>query len=211
MYNNVRGLKSKITSLNEILQDNNPHLFLLTETQLRTNTGVQIEGYIFYGRKREGMIGGGVGILVRNDIKNNTAPHISSRNIEIMWASIRRKNLPPILVGVYYGKQESRTSKNEIELEMNLLAEEIMEMSKEGEVLLAMDANAKIGILGEETTRNGKHILQVFEDTNLKIMNKNEKCKGTVTRKNTKNDKEQAAIDFIVTSENIENGSQKWK
>ena len=74
---------------------------------------------------------------------------ISNRNIEVIWVSIRRKNLPPIIVGTYYGKQESRTSKEEIEKEMTLLTEELEEMKNEGEVLLTMDGNAKIGLLGE--------------------------------------------------------------
>ena len=173
---------------------------------MRTNTDIKINGYTFYGRKREGGIGGGVGIIVRNDILHKTAPHISNRNLEIMWISVRRKNLPPLLIGTYYGKQESRTSKNEIEYEMMLLTEEIEDMKKEGEVVIAMDGNAKIGLLGEEVSRNGKLLLQVFENTNLKIMNRNEKCNGKITRKNTKNDEEISAIDFIVTSEEVE----KW-
>ena len=107
MYSNIRGLKGKKTSLIDILHENNPQLFLLTETQLRANTGIKIDGYTFYGRKREGKVGGGVAIFVRNDIRSNTAPHISDRNSEIMWVSVRRKKLPPILIGVYYGKQDS--------------------------------------------------------------------------------------------------------
>ena len=59
------------------------------------------------------------------------------------------------MIGTYYGKQESRTSKEEIDREMMQLQEEIKEMLNEGEIILAMDANSKIGILGEETSRNG--------------------------------------------------------
>ena len=95
-------------------------------------------------------MGGGVGICVRNDIRPNIAAHISERNLEIMWVSIRRKKMPPLFVGTYYGKQETRTNKNEIEREMTLLNEEIEEIQKEGEILLTMDGNAKIGLLGEE-------------------------------------------------------------
>ena len=41
--------------------------------------------------KEKGKNGGGVGILVRNDVLNKTAPHISDRNIEMMWVSLRTK------------------------------------------------------------------------------------------------------------------------
>ena len=203
MYANVRGIKSKLVSLSEVLNDRNPHLFLITETLLQANSGIHINGYTFFGRKREGKTGGGVGVLVRNDIRNNVAAHISNRNIEMMWVSIRRKNLPPLITGVYYGKQESRTSKTEIETEMQLLNEEIEEMSYDGEIMIAMDANAKIGLLGEEVSRNGHLILKTFENTGLHTVNGTDRCYGSVTRQNTKNSSEKSAIDFIVTTETV--------
>ena len=162
--------------MTEILHENNPQVMLLTETQLRSNSGINIKGYTFFSRKQEGKTGGGVGILVHNNIRSNTATHISDRNIEIIWISVRRKGLPPVMIGTYYGKQESRSSKAEIELEMNLLKEEITEMSKEGEILLTMDGNAKIGLLGEDISRNGNHLLKVFKDMELTVMNKSTKC-----------------------------------
>ena len=203
MYANVRGLKGKKHSMIDILNDNNPQIFLLTETQLRSNSGITFPGYIFYSRCRKNKPGGGVGILVRDDIKCNVAPHISDRDTELIWISVRRKNLPPIMIGSYYGKQESRTSKEEIEREMFLLNEEINEMKNEGEVLLAMDANAKVGILGEPISRNGALLIKVLELTGLTLMNKNTKCQGSITRTNTKNPNEISAIDFVTTSENV--------
>ena len=206
MYSNVRGIKGKKASLIEILSEHEPQVFLLTETLLRSNSGTSIEGYTFYSKARSGKSGGGVGILVRNDIKINTAPHITDRDIEIMWISVRRKNLSPVIIGTYYGKQESRTSKEEIEREMFLLKEEIIEMGREGEIFLCMDGNAKIGVLGEPISRNGSQLLNLFEETNLTVMNLNDKCSGKVTRKNTKNPSEQSAIDFVAVSPTIE----KW-
>ena len=108
-----------------------------------------------FSRSRRNGIGGGVAILVKNDEIKHVAPHISDRNIELMWISIRRKNKNPLYVGTYYGKQETRSSKEEIENEMYYLQEEITEMQNEGEVLIAMDGNAKLGILNEEPSRNG--------------------------------------------------------
>ena len=206
MYANIRGMRGKLNSLTEILHEHDPQMFILTETQLKSNTGTNIKGYTLYSRVRTNGSGGGVAILVRNDVKKHVAPHISDRNIELMWVSIRRKQQPPIFVGSYYGKQESRTSKEDIEKEMSSLHEEILEMKDEGEIFLAMDGNAKLGILGEIPSRNGKLLKQVFNNTNLTLMNSNSKCEGRVTRKNTVNDQEFSAIDFIVVSENVE----KW-
>ena len=206
MYANVRGLKGKKTCIKEILQQHEPHIFLITETQLRSNIVESFSGYSFFHKKREGKLGGGVGILVKNDFRHNIAPHISDRSIEIMWLSIFRKNDIPLIVGVYYGKQESRTSREEIEREMVLLTEEITEMGSDGEILLAMDGNARIGLLGEPVSRNGKCLMQVFENMDLHLLNNSDKCTGKVTRINTKDNTEFSAIDFVVVSD----GAKPW-
>ena len=93
-----------------------PHIFLLAETQLRSNNGINIPGYIFHGRKREEGVGGGVAILVRDDIRFNTTVHLSQRNLEIIWIGVRRHKKCPLMIGCYYGKQESRTKKTDIEI-----------------------------------------------------------------------------------------------
>ena len=107
MYTNIRGLKGKKATLRAILQDNKPHLFLLTETQLRSDTTEKFDGYDCHSRIREKKIGGGVAILVRRDFSLNTAIHKSDRGIEIIWVSVRRKGKPPFMVGTYYGRQET--------------------------------------------------------------------------------------------------------
>ena len=206
MYANVRGMKSKITSITTILEDCKPELFLITETQLRSNVGVNIPGYTFHGKIREGKVGGGVGILVRNDVRQKTSVHRATRNIELIWISVRRSKKRPIMIGTYYGKQLSRTNKEDIEREMTLLEEEITEMNREGEILLAMDGNAKLNLLGEGICRNGTLLNKVIDRTNLKLLNGSNKCEGTITRKNTKKEKEISAIDFVLASEMAE----KW-
>ena len=199
-------MKGKKTGITEIVQQHEPQVFLMTETQLRSDMTETFTGYTFFHKKREGKVGGGVGILVKNNFRHNIAPHISDRSIEVMWLSVFRNNDCPLLIGVYYGKQESRTTNDEIDREMTLLEEEITEMQSDGEILLAMDGNARIGLLGEPISRNGKCLLNVFEKLNLHVMNNTEKCMGKVTRVNTKNDTEISAIDFVVVSE----GAKSW-
>ena len=205
MYANVRGIKSKKTGITEILQQYEPHIFLISETQLRSDMTVSFVGYTCFHRKREGKVGGGVGILIRNDFRHSIAPHISDRAIEIMWISVFRGDDVPLIIGVYYGKQES-TSRNEIDKEMTLLTEEIIEMTNDGEILLVMDGNARIGLLNEPISRNGKLLLEVFNSTNIHVLNNTDICSGKITRKNTKNDNEFSAIDFVLASE----GARSW-
>ena len=173
---------------------------------MRSDINIQIKGYTFYSKKREGKLGGGIAILIRNDKRFSVACHMSERSIECMWISIRKSGLPPFYIGTYYGKQETRTSVSQIETEMHLLKEELLETQKEGELLLVMDGNAKIGILNEPISRNGRHLLKVIQDTDLIVMNQSGKCNGKITRQNTKKDSEFSAIDFVLTTENAE----KW-
>ena len=54
MYANVRGMKGKKAGISELLQQHEPHLFLIAETQLRSDLAVSFDGYTCFHRKREG-------------------------------------------------------------------------------------------------------------------------------------------------------------
>ena len=69
MYANIRGVRGKRAALIEILESEKPEFFLLTETLLPPGMNLQIEKYVFFGKSRIGQKGGGVGILVRNELK----------------------------------------------------------------------------------------------------------------------------------------------
>ena len=173
---------------------------LISETQLKSNTGVHFENYTYFGKNREDKFGGGIGILIKNELKNISAPHYSKRNIEILWLSIKRTNRKPLFIGVYYGKQESRTNKTEMEDEMDDLTEELKTIGCDGEILLAMDGNGKIGLLGEKISRNGKMLIEVFQNCEMQMINGSEKCLGKITRQDPNKPEQNSAIDFVVTS-----------
>ena len=201
MYANCRGLKSKIPCLKNILSELEPNIVLLTETHLTEDKGMNIDGFTFFGNARKGgKKGGGVCILVKNEMKTFVSPHYTKRDIEALWISVGRQSTKPLYIGVYYGKQESTSNKVQIEDEMEKLKDELMEIQCEGEVIVCMDANAKIGLMGEETSRNGKLIMQVFEECEMEVLNRSEKCKGVITRQNRKKEDEKSAIDFIVST-----------
>ena len=87
--------------------------------------------------------------------------------------------------------------------EMDDLCEEILDKKREGEVVLFMDANAKIGMLNENISRNGRYLLNVVDECDLEIINKSDVCKGTVTRVNRKNPDERSAIDYVIATNTI--------
>ena len=160
----------------------------------------KMEGYSFCGKSRMHKSAGGVGFLIKNDIKHVVTPHEPGKNIEIFWISIRQEQQLPIYCGVYYGKQESRNTKEAMKIEMDSLCEEILEKQNEGRVILFMDGNAKIGLLNENISRNGKLLLDVIEECSLQILNNTEICHGKITRVNRKKPSEKSAIDFVFAS-----------
>ena len=88
-------------------------------------------------------------------------------NQEKNWVSVRRRNQCPLYIGVYYGKQETRVRKEDIEREFGELTEEVLELKQCGDVIIVMDANAKVGILGESVSRNGKYLLNMINEIPL--------------------------------------------
>ena len=46
-YTNIRGVKSKITTLEEIVNEINPHIICLNETHLGQEENIQINNYEF--------------------------------------------------------------------------------------------------------------------------------------------------------------------
>jgi exonuclease III len=52
MTDNVRGIKSKLNSLNDILDEEKPAVIGLTETKLREKEALGIDGYIHYKKSR---------------------------------------------------------------------------------------------------------------------------------------------------------------
>ena len=76
--------------------------------------------------------------------------HYTFPFLEILWISVTRKCAKPVYIGVYYGKQETTCSRNDIQSKMENMSEEILELKQEGEVIICMDANAKVGLMGEE-------------------------------------------------------------
>ena len=208
-YANARGITSKKLSLIDIIGELKPEIALFAETMLKTTNQFVINGYSYIGKQRTSRAAGGVGILVKNEFKEIITPHQTDTDIEIIWVSIKRKTSRPVFIGVYYGKQESRNNRDEMLSEMDKLSSDIHGKINEGEVILFMDGNGKIGLLGEEVSRNGSLLLNVFSECNLEIMNQSDVCEGQITRVNRRNTSEKSAIDFVLATAEAKEMIQK--
>ena len=207
---NVRGIKGKLTSLTSALNTHGTHIAAITETLLGNNEKITIPGYTWKGKNREKKKGGGVGFLIRDDIKNLTTDiQIETSHTEIKW--IRLKCKENIAIGVFYGKQEN-INQDDADDQFNELTTQTNLMINEGQVILMGDMNAKIesedNSNKQEPSRNGKLLIQYTEATNTLIINKSKTHSGIWTRTNKQGTKK-SLIDYIIMSEQIANQTKE--
>ena len=102
--------------------------------------------------------------------------------------------------------------KEEITQQMNSWEQVIIEMQNKGEHILWIgDLNVKVGndeqgIAGNraEITHGGKILRKMIKKRNMKLINATYKCTGTWTRVNTGNKDQKSILDYVITSEKME-------
>ena len=112
---NIRSLLKKIDQLRTILEGSNIEIFTLSETWLHSKVDthmIQIQGYTAYRLDRETMNanlttkrGGGLVTYVKNtslDVYVKDAENTSTKDIEIQWFKIKRKNTKTITLANVY-------------------------------------------------------------------------------------------------------------
>ena len=123
-YQNVRGLKSKIDALDEVIDDYKPNLICLVETHLAKEEQIGIPGYRIY--RNDGTKNSkGILIAVRNSIKTISVE--VSRYDEVgqtLWILLNNQK-QKIRIGAIYGPQEKMTPNNELKLLYKTIAERI--------------------------------------------------------------------------------------
>ena len=114
LYSNARSIKSKMKSLKEIVYSTECDLYSVTEMNLKQNENIVVKGYKWVGKIREERDGGGVGILIKDTLINDiTIEPITAKNIEVLLLKLNLNNSEYLVITIYYGKQESRTDKEE--------------------------------------------------------------------------------------------------
>ena len=186
MYQNIRGLKSKLDSLMEKLEEVEPTLFCITETHLLEKEGLKIEGYELYRNDRDNF-GGGILIGVRIELEGVCTIVEKSKDVgEMLWVAIDN-NRVKLRIGAVYAPQESRTSKERLKQMYEKVGEQVLKAKeKQQSTVILGDLNCKIGdvIKGNrpEVTKGGKLLLKFVKNNDLLILNQSEKCRGLWTR-----------------------------
>ena len=105
---NACSLTNKMDELHYVLQHNNVDIAVITESWLKTEQeGIsQLPEYKTYNKNRQGQDGGGVSVLIKNDIPSSVI-QVDTSNLEIIWISVRPVWLPRsisaiIIAAVYF-------------------------------------------------------------------------------------------------------------
>ena len=140
---NVRGIKSKLKSVESALHSHGTHIAGMTETHLTEGEQINIPGYIWIGKPRHHKEGGRVGFLIRQDISklvevmNNPQQSIA----ESLWISIKTRK--PIAAGILYCKQENE-KRETIEQQFQEMTTHTNQLQNKFDTIVMGDLNAKI-------------------------------------------------------------------
>ena len=183
-YVNIRGIKSKIKSLQKIIDNEKPHIICINETKLEKNEKIELRGYkTFYNNNKNGK--GGTLIAVRGKLdKIAIETDKEIKEYESLWIKIDNgKN--KINIGNIYAPQES-ISKIDVYQRMYSNIKNKINIAKQHneKVIVVGDFNAKIGknIVGntEEITKSGKLLLDMCIENEIVIINKLNKDKNNI-------------------------------
>ena len=212
MYLNIRGIKSKISSLRNIIDEVRPTIICITECHLIDTEELKIDGYAI-GRNDRTKDGGGILIGVDERLEDVTVVVEKKKEIEeSLWVVIDNTKIA-IRLGIIYAPQESRTTSDEYVKMYESIEEQILyAKQKQQKLLMVGDFNCKIGerIAGnsKEVSKSGKNFLGMTKSNKLQIVNQSEKCSGLWTREegNVK-----SVLDYIIIDEEDENALIEMK
>ena len=203
---NANGIKSKKESLRNLLDNEQPQVFMIQETKVKHKNQIKADGYEIFEKVRKSKGGGGLMIGVSKDIQA-TPVDVSPQDseIEILVTEMNLESMK-IRFLTAYGPQED-DNEDRINQFYVSLEEEIVKCEQEGcGLIIEMDANAKLGreIIHNDPhpmSNNGKLLHDIIKRRDCSVINASEKCTGTITRSRQKAGiKEESIIDFVIVN-----------
>ena len=203
---NANGLNSKRDSLNNILESEKPHVFMVQETKMKRMNQWTINGYELYEKIRKGKGGGGIMIGMSKNF--DIQPVVVSdheEDIEILVVEVAFKSITVRFLTAY-GPQED-ASEDIINKFYLTLEEEIVRCEQENCALIAeLDCNAKLGrgiIEGDPhiMSCNGKVLWDILERRGCSVINGSDRCTGTIKRSRMKGGiLEKSVLDYVIVN-----------
>lgn len=206
---NCQGVISKAVELTDLVVSHKPDVVVLTETWLKGEATLSLPGYKAQHVRRQSQCArgeGGVAIYTKASlVARECAP---SACPDLAWTKLYLPGRTPLLVGGFYGPQESAAVEKATEY-FGILSKELSE-HREGGVVLLGDFNAKIGNAHPQVgkfgpdvqpSRNGKLLLKLLAENNIRSLNG--QTEGIHTTRHTEG-AEPALLDLIIVDTSCE-------
>ena len=204
---NVRGIIGKVRSIESLLEAAKIDIALITETKLPKSENISIKGYRWIAQPRQKSKGGGIGILIKENLARNTVDDSNieeHEDLESKWIQIEcgPKN---ISIGVVYGPQENEKIEKVKQI-YNALDIQIKRMSINNEVILAGDFNAKLQVnyptLNRMNLETERYLKEIIDENSLHPISL-DATQGIWTRQNRKKKEGKSITDYVLVTEQI--------
>ena len=144
---NIQSVKSRITSLQSIVNTLESDIVVINETNLKKNDKLKLEGFKCFSRNRQNAAMGGVATCVKDEHSSNTLK-VSTGDNEEYIITRHSQFSPAVNVINHYGTQESRQSTDEIHSSWETILNEIPDIEAKGERLIYLgDLNPHLGVM----------------------------------------------------------------
>ena len=211
LYQNVRGLKSKLPSLQVIVAEHNPSFICITETHLSEddpgeNSDIRIleegdqntisfEGYTTLRNDRDAL-GGGCLLAFKKEMTSLiTEVDVICNNHESLWIKVGN-HIAKLKIGVIYMPSEN-VKKHIIEEAYKEIENEVRNINDNEDIIICGDFNAKLKMDQQEQSDAGVIMHNFISKNKLNAINLTDKCSGIWTRveKDSK-----SVIDYVLTT-----------
>ena len=193
---NIRGIYSKKTQLidliDNVLENNQPDLLLFSETWLTPNSpNLHIHGYSLIHKPRECKCGGGVGVLVSDELccQDVTNLKFKSEEFESCFVEIPLRNGNSLLIGSMY-----RPPNTEIDKFNDEYNEILCKIKRRNYTYIVLGMDHNLDFLKCHTHKGTENFIQ----TNLDHL-----LFPTITRPTRITQSSATLIDNIIISQNL--------
>ena len=211
---NPRGLRSKLTSANDVLTKKKAKLGFFQETCLRKRDHIKIKNFEITSKVRE-KNNSGVTTCVADELKEVVIKVGQGEEDEDEYLVHRMDSKPPIVFINVYGCQDSKTSVEKIKARWEKIRNEIVFWQEAGDCVMVIgDLNCHIGddMWGVEgnlskISYGGKLVRKLLQDdkNDLVLLNSSDKCSGgPFTRYDPADPTKQSCLDLVMVSRDLE-------
>ena len=198
IYQNIRGIKSKVDSLAEMVEDQKHAIVCLVEKE-----EVAIPGYETIYRYDKSANSGGILVAVKNNIKTVTMQTHKQEQVGEGLSILIDNKKTKLKLGVIYVLQENTTPNKELKKTYQEIKDRIEQARQQCQNMINLgDFNAKTGVRikgnKETVTKGGRQIVKLVDKQDKVILDEeSEICKGLWTREQGE---ENSVIDYVITN-----------